>query len=292
MSAAPDFLDDVGAALPHAAPTPSTRAVILAGGRGTRLAPFTSVLPKPLMPVGERAILELVVEQLEACGITDITFCVGYLAHLIQAVFDQRSNGHVQIRYVHEQSALGTAGPLRLVESLDDSFIVMNGDVLTTLDVGELLRHHRQSGNVLTIATHERSIKIDYGVLHVGADGSRVQAYEEKPELFSAVSMGIYVMEPLVVEYVPPDTSFDFPDLVHALLRDDQPVGAYRHDGIWFDIGRQDDYEQAVALWLTLQNGQSGLDGTATENSNGAHSQNGSGPHTITTSGDRQPGNA
>jgi NDP-mannose synthase len=269
MSAAPDFLDDVGAGLPHAAHAPDARAVILAGGRGTRLAPYTSVLPKPLMPVGEQAILELVVEQLEACRITDITFCVGYLAHLIQAVFDQRSNGHVQIRYVHEEKALGTAGPLRLVESLDDSFIVMNGDVLTTLDFGELLRHHRRSGNVLTIATHERSIKIDYGVLHVdGEDGSRVQGYEEKPELVSFVSMGIYVMEPLVLEYVPADTPFDFPDLVQALLRHGQPVGAYRHEGMWFDIGRQDDYEQAVALWLSAQNDR---DGSLAHNGSNGH---------------------
>jgi NDP-sugar pyrophosphorylase family protein len=277
MSAAPDFLDDVAAALPHAGRAPSTRAVILAGGRGTRLAPYTSVLPKPLMPVGEQAILELVVEQLEACGITDITFCVGYLAHLIQAVFDQRANGHVQIRYVHEEDALGTAGPLRLVDSHDGSFVVMNGDVLTTLDFGELLRHHRRSGNVLTIATHERSIKIDYGVLHVdGEGGSRVRAYEEKPEVVSSVSMGIYVMEPLAVEYVPPDTPFDFPDLVHALLGDGQPVGAYRHEGMWFDIGRQDDYEQAVELWLSAQNGH---DGSAAHHSNGAYPQDGSEPH-------------
>jgi NDP-mannose synthase len=251
-----EVLDDVTAGLPHADRATYARAVILAGGRGTRLAPYTSVLPKPLMPVGEQAILELVVEQLEACGITDITFCVGYLAHLIQAVFDQRSNGHVQIRYVHEENALGTAGPLRLVGSLDDSFIAMNGDVLTTLNFRELLHHHRKSGNVLTIATHERSIKIDYGVLHVdGAGGSRVQGYEEKPELVSSVSMGIYVMEPVVVEYVPADTPFDFPDLVQALLRDSQPVGAYRHEGIWFDIGRRDDYEQAVASWTANGNG-------------------------------------
>jgi len=121
----------------------STRAVVLAGGRGTRLAPYTSVLPKPLMPIDDRAILEIVVEQLEAHGITDITFCVGYLSHLIRTVFDNRANGHVNISYVHEQEALGTAGPLRLVEGLDETFIVMNGDVLTTLDYRDLVRHYR-----------------------------------------------------------------------------------------------------------------------------------------------------
>jgi NDP-mannose synthase len=261
LSAPQDFLAAVDAGLPGGARDARARAVILAGGRGTRLAPFTSVLPKPLMPIGERAILELVVEQLEACGITDITFCVGYLAHLIQAVFDQHSNGLVRITYVHEEKALGTAGPLRLVDSLDETFIVMNGDVLTTLDFGALLRHHRESGNLLTIATHERSIKIDYGVLLVDGVPQRVTAFEEKPEHVSLVSMGIYVMEPSVLEYVPSEEAFDFPDLVQALLDARQPIGAYRHEGMWFDIGRQDDYEQAVEMWLRAHDGQDAHDG-------------------------------
>src|SRR6266498_4772395 len=118
--------------------------VILAGGRGTRLAPYTSILPKPLMPVGDRAILEVVVGQLEAAGIVDIHFCVGYLAHLIQAVFENRENGHVNISYVHERDALGTAAPLRLVNGLDSTFMVMNGDVLTTIDYHELVQYHRE----------------------------------------------------------------------------------------------------------------------------------------------------
>jgi NDP-sugar pyrophosphorylase family protein len=144
-----------------------TEAIILAGGKGTRLAPYTSILPKPLMPVGDRAILELVVDQLAATGVRKVSFCVGYLAHLIRAVFDQREKGDVEIAYVHESEALGTAAPLRLVEGLDSTFIVMNGDVLTTIDYGDLVSYHRASGNVLTIATHERSIKIDYGMLHL-----------------------------------------------------------------------------------------------------------------------------
>ena len=143
----------------------STRAIILAGGRGTRSAPYTTVLPKPLMPVGERAILELVVDQLEECGVIDITLCVGYLAHLIRAVFDTPRRS-AQIAYVPENSPLGTAAPLRLVVLADSTFIVMNGDILTTLDFRDLVRYHRASGNALTIASHERSVKIDYGVLH------------------------------------------------------------------------------------------------------------------------------
>jgi NDP-sugar pyrophosphorylase family protein len=225
-----------------------TKTVVLAGGRGTRLAPYTSVLPKPLMPVGDKSILEVVVGQLEEAGIVDIQFCVGYLAHLVQAVFDNRENGHVKITYVREQEALGTAAPLRLVKGLDSTFIAMNGDVLTTLDYRELVKYHREQGNLLTIATHKRSIMIDYGMIHLDVT-SRVRGFEEKPEIVSPVSMGIYVLEPEVLDYIPKGEYFDFPDLVQALLDDGQRVGAYLYDGLWFDIGRQEDYERAIDAW-------------------------------------------
>lgn len=254
------------------APSIDTKTVILAGGRGARLAPFTSILPKPLMPVGERAILELVVEQLERCGIRDVTLCVGYLSHLIRAVFDNRENGTASIRYVQEQDALGTAGPLRLIEGLDDTFIVMNGDILTTLDHADLLRHHRKHGNALTIATRDRKIKIDYGVLRL--EGLQVEGYVEKPEIVSTVSMGIYVLEPWVLDYIPEEGPFDFPDLIHALLDDDRLLGAYQYEGLWFDIGRKEDYEQAVETWID----QTGSQDTETGRANGkGASHNGNG---------------
>jgi NDP-mannose synthase len=232
----------------------SMKAVVLAGGRGARLAPYTSILPKPLMPVGERSILEIVVEQLERAGVVDISFCVGYLSHLIKAVFDNRENGHVNISYAHEQNALGTAAPLLLVGDLDDTFLVMNGDVLTTLDYRELVRYHREQGNILTIATHERAIKIDYGILHLDVR-QQVRDFEEKPEITSLVSMGVYVMEPEVLEHIPENVHFDFPDLVVALLEAGLPVGAYRYDGLWFDIGRQEDYQLASEAWSNGENG-------------------------------------
>lgn len=225
------------------------KAVVLAGGRGTRLAPYTSVLPKPLMPIGDQSILELVIEQLESSGIVDITLCVGYLAHLIEAVLDGASWRKAEVSYVHEQQALGTAAPLKLVDGLDSTFIAMNGDVLTTLNFGNLLRYHNRERNILTIATRQRSVKIDYGVLHLD-ERKRVCAYEEKPELRSTVSMGIYVLEPEALEYIPDEGYFDFPDLVHALLQAGQRVGTYSHDGLWFDIGRREDYEQAVDQWV------------------------------------------
>lgn len=243
-------------------PTTVSKAVILAGGRGTRLAPYTSILPKPLMPVGDRSILELVVDQLEVSGISDITFCVGYLSHLIRAVFDHRDNDGVEIDYVHEHEAMGTAGPLRLVGDLDETFIAMNGDVLTNLDYAELVRYHQRHGNMLTIATHDRRIKIDYGVLHVqqlGMNGHtqhRITEFQEKPEIVSTVSMGIYVMEPGILDYVPEGQAFDLPDLVQALLCANQPVGAFKYDGLWFDIGRKEDYERAVEEWFGQANAE------------------------------------
>jgi NDP-mannose synthase len=206
------------------------------------------------MPVGDRAILEIVVGQLATSGVRQVTFCVGYLAHLIRAVFEHQTDPDVEITYVHEEAPLGTAAPLRLVGDLNETFIVMNGDVLTTLDYSDLIRFHRQSGNLLTIATHERVIEINYGLLHID-DASHLSGFEEKPEIVSSVSMGIYVMEPAVLDYIPPSRYFDFPDLVQALLRAHQPIGAYRFDGIWFDIGRREDYEQAVAAWSANGNG-------------------------------------
>ncbi len=252
----------------------AVKAVVLAGGRGTRLAPYTTILPKPLMPVGEQSILEIVVGQLEEAGVVDIRFSVGYLSHLIRAVFDSRPAGDAEITYVAEKDALGTAAPLKLMDDLDGTFIVMNGDVLTTLDFADIVRYHRKQGNALTIATHDRSIKIDYGILTMDP-GHRVSAFEEKPEIVSAVSMGIYVMEPEVLAHIPEGTHFDFPDLVGALLEEDVQIGAYRSTDLWFDIGRHEDYERAVDAWS--QNGHANGNG----NGNNGHTsaqQNGSAP--------------
>jgi NDP-sugar pyrophosphorylase family protein len=224
------------------------RAVILAGGRGTRLLPYTSVLPKPLMPVGDRSILEIVLSQLSAAGIKQVTLCVGYLSHLIRAVLDDRVNGFVDIDYVQEDRPLGTGAPLRLVEGLDDTFIVMNGDVLTTLDFNDLVRHHSAHGADVTIATHERKVKIDYGIVVVDGE-NRIVGFDEKPEFRADVSMGIYVMEPSVLDHIPDTGYADFPDLMQALLKAGRPVSSYRHDGLWFDIGRKDDFEQAIVAW-------------------------------------------
>ena len=203
------------------------------------------------MPIGNRSILEVVVGQLAGSGFRNLTFSVGYLSHLIRAVFDNGAGEGVDITYVKEDEPLGTAGPLRLIEGLDETFLVMNGDLLTTLNYGALLDYHVACGNVLTIATHRRQVQTDYGVLHLVDAGQalRVSCYEEKPEMSMNVSMGVYVLEPQTLAHIPPDGSFDFPQLVHVLLDAGLPVGAFLHEGLWLDIGRHEDYEQAVELW-------------------------------------------
>jgi len=229
----------------------ATRVVILAGGRGRRLEPYTSILPKPLMPIGNKSILEILVGQLADAGFRNLTFSVGYLSHLIRAVFDNGPGRGVDISWVVEPEPLGTAAPLRLVDDLDSTFFAMNGDLLTTLDYGAMYEAHKASGNVLTIATHRRRVEVSYGVLRLEGDERvrAVRSYEEKPEMSWDVSMGIYAMEPLVLSRIPASGPFDFPDLVQALLAEGLPVGAYAHDGLWLDIGRQEDYQNAVELW-------------------------------------------
>jgi NDP-sugar pyrophosphorylase family protein len=231
-------------------------AVILAGGKGTRLAPYTTVLPKPLMPIGDRAILDVVVRQLRSYGFTRQVFAVGYLAHLVKAVFGDGSGHGVSIRYHEEREPLGTAGPLATVDGLDETFLAMNGDVLTTLDYGELLEVHKRSGNALTIATHRRTVRSEYGVLHLDGDAhagmQQVTGYEEKPEIPYIVSMGVYVVEPRALSHIPRGQRFDIPDLVLALLGAGESVGSYLFEGYWLDIGRHDDYEQALADYETI----------------------------------------
>ena len=226
-------------------------AVILAGGKGSRLAPYTAVLPKPLLPVGHRAILEILVEQLRRSGFGELTFAVGYLAHLIEAVFGDGTQHGVSITYHRETQPLGTAGPLATMPGLTDTYLAMNGDVLTALDYEALFAAHKRSGNLLTIATHRRVVRADYGVIDLGPEGDdqmrAIVGYREKPEMEYPVSMGVYVLEPSVQSYIPVDEPFDIPDLVHRLLGAGEPVGSYVCDDYWLDIGRHDDYERANA---------------------------------------------
>jgi NDP-sugar pyrophosphorylase family protein len=230
------------------------KAVILAGGKGTRLAPYTTVFPKPLVPLGHRPILDIIVRQLAYYGITDIVLTVGYLAELIQAYFQTANDGmpDVNLSYVKEREPLGTAGSLSLVEGLDDTFLVMNGDVLTSLNYANMIAYHRANGNALTIGIYDKQINIDLGVIEMD-DSGQVTGYQEKPVKHYPISMGIYVYEPSVLRYITPGEHLDFPDLVARLLAAGEKVMGYICTDYWLDIGNPGDYLRAQEQFEAMQ---------------------------------------
>jgi NDP-sugar pyrophosphorylase family protein len=222
------------------------KAVILAGGKGARLAPYTTVLPKPLVPIGDRPVLEIIIRQLVSQGIGEICLSVGYLGGLIEAYFQ---NGHgaipgLTLTYVREERPLGTAGPLSRIPGLNETFLVMNGDVLTTIDYQALRENHLASHAALTIAMRRKDVRIDLGVLETD-ERNELVAYREKPLYSFDISMGVYIYEPRVLRYIAADEYLDFPDLVLRLLEYGEKVIGYRSEDFWFDIGRREDYELA-----------------------------------------------
>lgn len=230
-------------------PASGLRAVVLAGGKGVRLRPFTVNFPKPLVPLGEEPVVEVLIRRLLKFGIGDITLSLGHLAELVKAYFHHRQQltSQCNVEFVQEEEPTGTAGSLALVPGLSDTFLVMNGDLLTDIDFHELVRFHREQQALLTVATHQRKVKIDLGVLEFDSD-YRVREYLEKPEHAYSVSMGIYVYEPEVLDFIEKGQYLDFPDLVLRLIEADRKVCAFPTDCLWLDIGRPDDYAKAQQL--------------------------------------------
>jgi NDP-sugar pyrophosphorylase family protein len=222
------------------------KAVVLAGGKGTRLRPYTTVLPKPLMPIGDMPILEIMLRQMKQAGISKVFLTVGHLAELLRAFFQDGQQFELNIVYSYEDKPLGTAGPLSLLEGLDDTFLVTNGDVLTTLNLADLVAYHRTAGAAATIAMQARQVKVDLGVLEFDHT-YQLTGYIEKPTYDFHVSMGIYVFEPRVLAQIPYNEYLDFPDLVLKLIACGEKVIGYPFEGYWQDLGRPDDYEQALA---------------------------------------------
>ena len=224
------------------------RAVILAGGQGTRLRPYTTVLPKPLMPIGDRPVLDIIVRQLKAHGFERITVATGHLAELIEVFFRDGSAYGIPIDYYREDEPLGTVGALALIDGLDDEdVLVMNGDVLTDIDYGALLARHHASDAAATIATKARQVQISLGVLRFGddSDPTRLTGYDEKPAIDYIASMGVYCFAPRALAFIEAGERIDFPDLVLRLIAAGETVRAWPSEDYWLDIGRHDDYEQA-----------------------------------------------
>jgi NDP-sugar pyrophosphorylase family protein len=223
-------------------------AVILAGGKGVRLRPYTTRLPKPLVPIGEEhSIMEIVLSQLTRCGFDRVTLAIGHLGDLIRSYIGDGSRWGVEIDYsLPEEVPLGTMGPvLQVLDRLPEKFLVMNGDVITDLDYADLMRQHRESDAPLTVATYQRQAQIDYGVLTT-RDGQVVE-FTEKPTIDYRVSMGIYACSKPTLDGYPPGLPFGFDELMLDMLARDTPPQEYAFDGYWFDIGRPDDYDRVNA---------------------------------------------
>jgi len=220
------------------------KAIVLAGGKGARLVPYTTILPKPLLPIGDMPILEVMLLQMKNAGIKHVVLTVGHLSELLRAFFKDGSQLGIDITYSYEDFPLGTAGPIALVEGIDETFLVSNGDVLTTLDLQDLIKFHRQQNAIATIAAHHRQSKIDLGVIEKDGD-CRIKGYIEKPVYDFLVSMGIYVFEPAVIPYITRNEYLDFPDLVKKLIAAGERVVGYEFNGYWEDLGRPDDYARA-----------------------------------------------
>lgn len=223
------------------------QAVILAGGKGTRLKPFTTNFPKPLVPIGDMPILELVLRQLKYYGFTDIVLAVNHLAELITAFCGNGRKLGLNITYSVEDKEMGTAGPLTLIEKLEDNFLVMNGDILTTINYNELFNYHIREGNDSTISVYRKEVKVDLGVLEI--KDNEFKNYIEKPTYCFDVSMGIYIFNKNILEYIPKDERMDMPELILRLKKENKKIMCFKGDYYWLDIGRIEDYETAIDIF-------------------------------------------
>lgn len=225
------------------------KAVIMAGGKGTRLRPYTLVLPKPLVPVGGFPVIEILLKWLKRNGVEEGIITLGYLGDLIKAVCMDGSQWGIPLTYVNENEPLSTIGPLKLIAPgvLDSTFLSLNGDIISDLDLRKMVKFHKGHGGILTVATTKKNMPTNLGIIKT--DSSRITNFREKPVLTHCVSMGIYCMEPGILDYIPSKVAFGFDDLMYSLLDQDIPVYAYEHDGMWMDIGRPEDYQTAQGIF-------------------------------------------
>jgi NDP-sugar pyrophosphorylase family protein len=228
------------------------KVVILAGGKGKRLEPYTIILPKPLMPVGNYPILEIIVRQLKSQGLEDITLAVGYLGNLIESFFGNGERWKVKIDYNYEEKPLGTVGSLTYIKGLQSTFLVMNGDLLTTFDFSKFIKYHQNKKKIATIAVTNRKLLVDFGVLKSNEKNELTQ-YVEKPDFGYKVSMGIYLFEPEVLEYIPKGERLDFPELMNVLLQKGKRVSVYESDDFWLDLGRPEDYKKGIEEFVKIK---------------------------------------
>ncbi len=228
------------------------QAVILAGGKGTRLRPFTNVFPKPLMPLGDAdpmPIIEVVLRRLARFGFRDVTIITGYLTELIEAFCGNGKRFGARIDYRRETTPLGTAGGLTLIDRPKRPVLVINGDILTTLNFADMYKFHRARRPAATIASYPRSVRVDFGVLEFDDDPAVLAGYSEKPEYAFQVSMGIYILDPVAWDFLAPRRETPMPGLLEAMRTSGRAVHCYREECSWLDIGRHDDYATANEIF-------------------------------------------
>lgn len=230
----------------------SKRAVLLAGGKGARLLPYTVVLPKPLMPIGKYPILEVIIRQLAKNGFTHITLAVNHQAEIIKAFFADGSRFNVKIDYSLEEMPLGTMGPLKIINDLPENFLVMNGDILTDMDYASFYDSHVKNNEFFTVSSHQRIQQVDYGTLETDKDGY-LTGFKEKPNLKYEVSMGIYMLNRDVLKFLPDGSPYGFDELMLDLMTSNKRPLVRTFDGYWLDIGRPDDYMRAIDEFDEMQ---------------------------------------
>jgi NDP-sugar pyrophosphorylase family protein len=223
----------------------AARAVILAGGQGTRLLPYTTLVPKPLVPLGGKySILEIVLLQLARCGFTRVTLAVNHLSNLVMAYFGDGSKWNLKLDYSVEDEPLSTIGPLTLIGDLPEHFLVMNGDILCDLDYRAFYEAHGRHDRAVSVCAYRRTVEVDFGVLRYGSD-MRLAGFDEKPSLAFDVSMGIYCLDRSVIDELERGKAYGFDDLMRDSLRLGRPVHITPFGGFWLDIGRPEDYQYA-----------------------------------------------
>jgi len=221
------------------------KSVILAGGKGRRLQPFTTTIPKPLFPLGEKPILQVIIEQLKTFGINDFVISLGYLGGLIEAFFGDGSKFNCNIEYVIENEPLGTAGPISLLPEIEEDYLFMNGDILTTLDFNKAIQFHKQNSNFMTICSFKKKIRSSLGILEIDQENEVIN-YHEKPENEYLVSTGIYILNPAIKNFINKNEKIDLPQLVLRLIKKKKRVKSFLIEGDWFDIGTPEDLELAL----------------------------------------------
>jgi NDP-mannose synthase len=227
------------------------KAVILAGGLGTRLKPFTEIIPKPLLPIGEKSILEIQIEQLKRFGFNEIFLATNYKSDYIENFFGNGEKHGVTLHISKEEKALGTVGPITILkEQLQEPFLLMNGDILTQLDFKSMYDFAIEKNEFLTIGIKDYVMPFAFG--NVFYDGDYISGIEEKPNFTFKILAGIYIMDPKIFELIPENTFYGMDKLIHKMLKSKIPICKYDIKEYWLDIGQVSDYENAQKIYKEI----------------------------------------